>query len=278
MEMSEGAAFLKMVKRKIKIIGIGLGSPGHLTGHAIEALRQVDVFLIADKGEVKKEMVAARKAVCDAFLTKGSYDFVTILDTERGPDAMRGTAEYRAGVQAWREARVSRYVNKIKALPPNKVVGFLAWGDPGFYDSLIGIVEEIGRIIPIDVQVIPGIGAIQALAAENVICLNRVAGPIHITTGRRLPREWSPNLGTVVVMLDNGLACTQLVARAPDLEIIWGAYIGFPWQVIRRGRLADIIQELIPLRERLRQEHGWVMDTYILRGPEMTDDAPPPKT
>jgi precorrin-6A synthase len=104
---------------------------------------------------------------------------------------------------------------------------------------------------------------------------NRIAAPIHITTGRRLPREWSPELGTVVVMLDKGLACAQLVDREPDLEIIWGAYIGFPWQVIRRGRLSEIIDELIPLRARLRQAHGWIMDTYILRGPKINDDAPP---
>ncbi|PIE63154.1 MAG: precorrin-6A synthase (deacetylating) [Desulfobacter postgatei] len=264
-----------MVKRQVKIIGIGLGNPGHLTGHAIAALRQVNVFLIADKGDAKKEMVAARKAVCEAFLEPGSYDFVKISDMDRGPDAKRGAADYRKGVQIWRQARVSSYVRAIKALPPNKVVGFLAWGDPGFYDSLIGIVKEIGRIIPLDVRVIPGISAIQALAAENVICLNRVAAPIHITTGRRLPGEWSPELGTVVVMLDKGLACAQLVERAPDLEIVWGAYIGFPWQIIRRGRLADMIHELIPLREKLRRKHGWIMDTYILRGPEMTDDTPP---
>ncbi|PIE61262.1 MAG: hypothetical protein CSA29_04185, partial [Desulfobacterales bacterium] len=65
MEIPEKATFSNMIKRKIKIIGIGLGSSGHLTGHAIEALRQVDVFLVADKGEVKKEMVVARKAVCE---------------------------------------------------------------------------------------------------------------------------------------------------------------------------------------------------------------------
>ena len=259
MEISDRGCSLKMVKRQIKIIGIGLGSPGHLTGHAIEALREVDVLLVADKGEVKKEMVAARKAVCEAFLKPGSYRFVTISDTDRGPDAKRGTADYRAGVQAWREERVNRYVSAIEELPKDKVVGFLAWGDPAFYDSIIGIVEEIGEIIPLDVRAIPGISVIQALAAENVICLNRIASPIHITTGRRLPREWSPELGTVVVMLDKWLACAQLVQRAPDLEIIWGAYIGFPWQVIRRGRLSEIIHELIPLRARLRQAHGWTL-------------------
>jgi len=263
------------LKRRINIIGIGLGSPGHLTGHAIAAMREVDVFIVADKGEVKEELVAVRRTICDAFLPPGSFRFVTIPDPTRGSDAKRGTVEYRARVQAWREERVNRYINIIKDLPIDSVVGFLAWGDPAFYDSIIGVVQEIGRIIPIDVKVIPGISAIQALAAENVMALNQVASPIHITTGRRLVREWSSQLGTVVVMLDKKLACAGLRDVAPDIEIIWGAYIGLPYQVLRKGRLADIIDELIALRAQLRQEHGWIMDTYILRGPSINDDAPP---
>jgi precorrin-6A synthase len=264
-----------MVKRRINIIGIGLGSPGHLTGHAIAAMREVNVFIVADKGETKEELVTARRAICDAFLKPESYRFVTISDPIRGPDAKRGTADYRASVQVWREERVNRYVKVIKELPDDSVVGFLAWGDPAFYDSIIGIVEEIGGIIPVEIRVIPGISAIQALAAENVMVLNRIASPIHITTGRRLVREWSSELGTVVVMLDKGLACAGLVEKAPDLEIIWGAYIGLPYQVLRRGRLADSIHELVELRAQLREEHGWIMDTYILRGPAAADDAPP---
>jgi len=262
-------------KRRVNIIGIGLGSPGHLTGHAIAAMREVDVFVVADKGDVKEELVTARKAICDAFLKPDSYRFLTVTDPDRGSDAKRGSADYRASVQAWREERVNCYVQVIQELPVDCVVGFLAWGDPAFYDSIIGIVGEIGKSLPIEVRVTPGISAIQALAAQQVLTLNHIASPIHITTGRRLVREWSPELGTVVVMLDRGLACAGLIEKAPHLEIIWGAYIGLPYQVLRRGRLADIINELVALRAQLRAEHGWVMDTYILRGPAATDDAPP---
>lgn len=37
--------------RRVRIIGIGMGNPAHLTGKAIAALGTVDVFLVADKGE-----------------------------------------------------------------------------------------------------------------------------------------------------------------------------------------------------------------------------------
>jgi precorrin-6A synthase len=263
------------MKRRINIIGIGLGSPGHLTGDAVAAMQEVDVFIIPDKGEQKHDLVQARKAVCETFLESDSYRFVTITDPVRPPDARYATVDYRANVQVWREARSKRYVEVLNGLLPEKVAGFLVWGDPAFYDSIIGIVEEIGRIVPVDVRVIPGISAIQVLAAESMLVLNRVASPIHITTGRRLPQEWSPELGTVVVMLDRGLSCRELVEKAPDLEIIWGAYLGLPYQVLRRGRLADIIDELIEEREQLRTIHGWMMDTYILLVKECDDDSPP---
>jgi precorrin-6A synthase len=251
-------------KRRVNIIGIGLGSPGHLTGDAVAAMREVDVFIVADKGEVKEDLVAARRSICEAFLEPGSYRFVTVGDPIRGPDAQRGCMDYQESVGSWRAERAERYAAIIKGLPPDAVVGFLVWGDPGFYDSIIGIVNEIDKTVPVSVRVIPGISALQALAAESMLVLNRVASPIHITTGRRLPREWSPDLGTIVVMLDRGLSCRDLVEKAPDLEIIWGAYLGLPQQVIRRGRLADIIDALAEERARLRAEHGWLMDTYIL--------------
>ena len=74
----------------------------------------------------------------------------------------------------------------------------------------------------------PGISSLQLLAARHRIVLNRVGGPIHITTGRRLVAEYSPELGDVVVMLDGDLACAGLVADHPDLQIFWGAQLGLP--------------------------------------------------
>jgi precorrin-6A synthase len=90
---------------------------------------------------------------------------------------------------------------------------------------------------------------------------------VHITTGRRLVDEWRPDLGAVVVMLDGALRCRELVDHAPDLVIHWGAYLGLPQQVLRSGRLADVVDELVSLRAELRAEHGWVMDTYVLTLP-----------
>lgn len=253
--------------RQVKVIGIGAGSPGHLTQEAIAALRSVDVFLVADKGAAKDELVSVRRALCAQFIdgTEGEdYRFVTVTDPVRGPDAERDDTAYRSGVADWHAARADRYADVIADLPDDAVVGFLVWGDPAFYDSTIRVVDAIGERLPIDPHVVPGISAFQALAAAHGIVLHAVGQPVHITTGRRLAAEWSPALGSVVVMLDGHLACQALVERAPDLVIHWGAYLGLPQQTLRSGRLADVIADLIALRAELRAEHGWIMDVYLL--------------
>ena len=253
--------------RRVHVIGIGAGSPDHVTGQAVAAMGEVDVFLVADKGGAKDELVAIRRAICEQFLEDGTYELVTVTDPQRGPDAERDSAAYKVGVDAWHRARADRYAAVVDALPEGTVVGFLVWGDPAFYDSTIRIVDAIGERTPLAVSVVPGISAIQVLAAEHRIVLNAVGQPVHITTGRRLVDEWHPDLGAVVVMLDGGLACRALLDRAPGLVIHWGAYLGLPQQVLRSGRLAEVIDELVELRGALRAEHGWIMDTYVLTLP-----------
>lgn len=254
--------------RQIHVIGIGAGSPGHVTAEAAEALAEVDVFLVADKGEAKDELVAVRRAICDRFIPDDRpYRFVTVPDPSRGPDAQRDRAAYEKGVADWHRARVDAYVEVISALEPGAVVGFLVWGDPAFYDSTIRIVDQVAARVPVTTRVVPGISAFQALAAAHRIVLHEVGQPVHVTTGRRLVAEWTPELGTVVVMLDGGLACRGLVERAPDLTIHWGAYVGMSQQELRCGRLADVIDEIVDLRARLREQHGWVMDVYSLSMP-----------
>ncbi len=254
-----------MSARRVQIIGIGAGSPDHVTQQAISALGEVDVFLVADKGASKDELVALRRAICERFIPADhDYDFVTVPDPQRGADATRGTAAYEQGVADWHAARADAYARIIDGLPPQTVVGFLVWGDPAFYDSTIRIVDAVALRTPLDVRVVPGISAFQALAAAHGVVLHDVGQPVHITTGRRLLAEWRPDLGTVVVMLDGGLACREIVSVAPDLVIRWGAYVGMPQQQLRSGRLADVIEELVTLRAALRNEHGWVMDVYTL--------------
>ncbi|WP_139142509.1 precorrin-6A synthase (deacetylating) [Humibacillus sp. DSM 29435] len=259
---------------RVRIIGIGMGNPTHLTGEAVAALGTVDVFLVADKGERASDLVTARQAICDAVIPADRpYRLVEVPDPKRGPDAERDSAAYGDGVRDWHAARVATYAEVIESLgDAEQTVGFLVWGDPAFYDSTIRIVDALvarwatsGHYV--DHDVIAGISAPQLLAARHRITLNRIGSPVHITTGRRLVEEYDPGLGDVVVMLDGHLACAALAERHPGLELFWGAYLGTPDELLVSGRLHDVIEQVRQVRAAARERHGWVMDTYLLRSP-----------
>jgi precorrin-6A synthase len=249
------------------VIGIGSGNPDHLTREAVAALNQVDMFLMADKGAAKHDLISLRTELCRRLITHDHYRFVEVPDPERGPDRERDATDYQAGVAAWHDARAQQYAEIINAeVGDGETIGFLVWGDPAFYDSTIRIVKSITDLgADLDLTVIPGISSIQLLAARHKIILNRIGQPVHVTTGRRLLDEYSPILGDVVVMLDGELACGGLVKRFGDLSIYWGAQLGLPDEVLISGRLSEVIQEIRAKRAAVREARGWVMDTYLLR-------------
>jgi precorrin-6A synthase len=256
------------------VIGIGSGNADHLTREAVAALNRVDVFLVADKGAAKRDLVDLREELCRTVITHDHYRFVEVPDPERGPDRGRDAADYRAGVATWHDARAQRYAEIISAeVGDGGTIGFLVWGDPAFYDSTIRIVESIADLgVDLDLTVLPGISSIQLLAARHKISLNRVGQPIYVTTGRRLLDEYTPALGDVVVMLDGELACGGLVAQFGDLMIFWGAQLGLPDEALISGRLSEVIQRIRAKRAAVREARGWVMDTYLLRPPGTPPD------
>ena len=244
------------------VIGIGSGQPEHLTGEAVAALNSVDVFLVADKGSAKHDLVALRTALCRSVIEHGRYRVVEVRDPER-----ESAGGYEAGVRDWHAARAAAYAEVLRtALPDGGTAGFLAWGDPSLYDSTIRIVESVADLgVDLELTVVPGISSVQLLAARHRIVLNRVGQPVHVTTGRRLVAEYSPRLGDVVVMLDGDLACAGLVDRHPDLVIYWGAQLGLPDEALVSGRLVDVLEPIRATRNAIREHRGWVMDTYLLR-------------
>jgi len=247
----------------VMVVGIGSGSPAHLTREAVEALNQVDVFLVADKRADTRDLAAMRADLCHAVITGNAYRVIEVADPVRERDA----AGYREAVADWHARRATAYAEVVRReLPDGGTLGFLVWGDPAFYDSTLRIVEQI-RAAGVDLRprVVPGISSIQLLAARHRMILNTVGGSIHVTTGRRLVEEFDPGIGTVVVMLDGELACTRLVGDHPDLEIAWGAQLGLPDEALVRGRLAEVIEEITALRASIRTRRGWVMDVYALR-------------
>ena len=94
--------------RKIFIIGIGAGNPDHVTVQAINALNQVDVFFVMDKGQEKNDLVRLRKDICERYIKERSYRFVETADPHRDP-----TLPYEEAVRAWHEQRAEIYERLI---------------------------------------------------------------------------------------------------------------------------------------------------------------------
>lgn len=234
----------------IFVIGMGAGNPKHLTLEAVEALQASDMVVALDKGDVKSDLLGARRLVVDTHAPH--VPIVTVPDPPRDRDPH----DYKAEVERWHQARAQLIID---ALPNDGTAAFLVWGDPSLYDSTLRIIERMrGLGLDCTVSVIPGITAIQALTAAHGILLNRIGEDIRITTGRALVDGEVTN---AVVMLDGGTAWLE----APDAFIWWGAYLGTDKQVLRSGLVSEIGEELAREKAALREQHGWIMDIYLLR-------------
>lgn len=248
--------------RKVSIIGVGVGDPDYVTVQAINAMNAVDVFFVLDKGATTADLTEARRAICERYITGHDYRTVTIADPPRD----RAAADYQGAVRDWRDERARVLQDAIAAeLDEDGHGGILAWGDPALYDGTIRVLETIvarGELA-VDYTVIPGISSIQALAARHRVTLNRVAGPVHVTTGRRLAAGWPEGCDDVVIMLDSDLACRGL--RDQDIDIYWGAYLGTPDELLVAGPLDKVVDEIDELRREARARKGWIMDSYLLR-------------
>lgn len=250
--------------RTISVVGIGSGNPEHITVQAINALNAVDVIFMVDKGDQKRELTDLRRDICERYITSPSYRVVTAADPERD----RGAAAYRSAVDDWRTKRGDIYESLIATeLGSGGHGAFLAWGDPAIYDSTVHVLDEVlaRGTVDFELQVIPGISSIQALAARHRVSLTRTGRPLHITTGRLLAQGFPENADDVVVMLDAGCAFTGIDTEG--LEIYWGAYVGSADEILISGRAQEVGPQIVAAREAARAEHGWIMDSYLLRRP-----------
>jgi precorrin-6A synthase len=242
--------------RRVHVIGIGAGDPDYVTAQAISALNETQVFFVTDKGDNKSDLVAMRREICGRFIEDArSYRFVEMADPPRANDG-----DYQQAVVEWHAARTRLWAEAIATeLAPDGVGAFLSWGDPALYDSTLRILDAVAHHVDIDYDVIPGITAIQALTARHRIPLNEIGQPVLITPGRRLSGEFC---GTVVVMLDGDCMFRKC---PPETRIWWGAYLGTDHELLFAGTVGEVGDRIVSLRAQARAQHGWIMDTYLLR-------------
>ncbi|MDF2617765.1 MAG: hypothetical protein K0S00_424 [Xanthobacteraceae bacterium] len=273
--------------RRLLVIGIGAGAPGHLTLQAIQAINRAEVFFLLDKSEAAAELVAAREAILAAH-RRAPWRVARLASPKRRADphihmprihdGAAGTpareTTYRADVADWHSARAALLAPLIEAeLPEDGVGALLVWGDPALYDSTLRMLEAVRATLPLAIEVIPGISAVQALTAAHGLVLNEVGAKVTLTTGRRVLEDFSRDGGTLVVMLDDGTGLAALIAReaetrpagAPPLHIWWGAYLGMEGELLMSGALAQVGPEILRTRADARAARGWIMDAWLVR-------------
>ncbi|ADH91136.1 precorrin-6A synthase (deacetylating) [Ancylobacter novellus DSM 506] len=269
--------------RRLLVIGIGAGAPGHLTLQAIEAINRAEVFFLLDKSEAAAELVAAREAILKAH-RRAPWRVARLASPKRRAEAhIHGGARtparettYRADVADWHSARAALLAPLIEAeLPEDGVGALLVWGDPALYDSTLRVLEAVRATLPLAIEVVPGISAVQALTTAHGLVLNEVGAKVVLTTGRRVLEDFSRE-GTTVVMLDDGTGLAALIAReaevppagAAPLHIWWGAYLGMEGELLMSGPLAQVGPQILRQRAEAREKRGWIMDVWLVREPK----------
>lgn len=239
----------------LHLIGIGTGNPDHLTGAARRAIAEADLFLVPNKGAGKADLAHLRTQIIGSIrddATIGHFDMPVRDDS----------LPYLTRVGAWHDEIADIWATTMAQYPKAKNVALLVWGDPSLYDSTLRIAA---RLTPQPrLTVVAGITSVQALTAAHAIPLNALNAPVTISTGRRLrDHGWPEGCDTLVVMLDGACAFQDL--DGADFDIWWGAYLGMDEQILDAGPLSEAAPRIIDKRAQARADHGWIMDTYLLR-------------
>ena len=248
--------------RKVLIIGIGAGHPDYVTIQAVNAMNEVDVFFLPNKGAGKQQLAEIRREICARYAKAKEHRIVEFETPERN----QADARYKENVELWREDVKTVYERLIvDEMREGDCAAFLVWGDPSLYDGTISVLNQIRDRCGFDLEydVIPGITSIQALAARHKVTLNRIGQSIQITTGRRLAEGFPNNADSIVVMLDAQTAFRTV--EQPDVDIFWGAYIGTEDEILVAGKLSEVMGDIVRIREAARSSKGWIMDTYLLK-------------
>ena len=181
------------------------------------------------------------------------------------PERDRTPADYETAVTDWHAQRAAIYERMIREeLADGQHGAFLVWGDPSLYDSTLRIVDQVAamRTVTFDLDVIPGITSVQALAARHKIALNRIGGPD--------PHHHRPAAGQWNAGRQTSWSCSMAIARSRPLKTMALTSTGAPMSAPPTkfsvsGKLQERAPEIEKIRSDARARHGWIMDTYVLR-------------
>ena len=242
---------------ELLLIGIGTGNPDHITRQAEKAIASADWIMIPTKGDNKADLADLRHDICAQI---AGVDLSRILEFElpvRDP-----AIPYVDRVQHWHDAIADVWQETIQVNIKTGKVALLIWGDPSLYDSSLRIASRLNPAPKI--TVLPGLTSLQVLTAAHAIPINELAHPFVVTTGRQLrDNGWPTGMDTVAVMLDG--ECSFQSLENQNCQIYWGAYVGMKEEILIQGPLDQVSEQIVEMRAKARENHGWIMDIYVLK-------------
>ena len=242
---------------ELLLIGIGTGNPDHITRQAEKAIASADWIMIPTKGDNKADLADLRHDICAQI---AGVDLSRILEFElpvRDP-----AIPYVDRVHHWHDAIADVWQETIQVNIKTGKVALLIWGDPSLYDSSLRIASRLNPAPKI--TVLPGLTSLQVLTAAHAIPINELAHPFVVTTGRQLrDNGWPTGMDTVAVMLDG--ECSFQSLENQNCQIYWGAYVGMKEEILIQGPLDQVTDQIVETRAKARENHGWIMDIYVLK-------------
>jgi precorrin-2/cobalt-factor-2 C20-methyltransferase len=226
-------------------VGVGPGDPELVTVKGVNALRAAGAVVVpvmaASDGKPGAEPGRAEATVRHYVPESGIVRVVFALN-ERSDRARREAAWDRAG---------ERVVELLRA---HGTVAFATIGDPNVYSTFTYLADTVSGLLgdegPLTVETVPGITAMQDLAARSGAVLTEGTEPltlVPVTAGAAALKDALEGPGTVVAYKFGRLAAEVVAALRATGRIegaVWGSSLGLPEESIRSA--ADLPDGPLP--------------------------------
>ncbi|QGF22912.1 precorrin-2 C(20)-methyltransferase [Raineyella fluvialis] len=215
-------------------VGVGPGDPELITVKAVRALEEADIILVPRTERSANTAGRADTIVTTAVPSAAGRIVATPFSMRErsgvGPERRAAWAESRdAAVRAFREGA--------------RTVCFATVGDPSVYSTFSYLAAEVaGEIEDLRIEVVPGITAMQALAAagrtplvegREVLALVPVTGGVDVLTA-------ALETADTVVAYKAGRHLPEVLdaiaATRPEHDVTIGTDVGLAGEVLRDGK------------------------------------------